>query len=290
MEDPASLIDGLRQSWRALLPGTMERTMAAAVLYGLFYYLFVLLVERLCGTRTGNYRTRGFAHDAVYYFYLKTGLEKLVFPVALFTALREPLSFLDLRLVSSLPFALQFLAWLVVADFVQYWVHRAKHHYKFLWAFHTTHHSQEHVNFATFARVHPVEDLIGQFVHVVLLLVMGLDPVSSFALYLCLDFVNETQHSRIPWKLGPLYRVFVTPTFHLHHHSTDPAHHDRNFAVLFSAWDFLFGTAVKADSPIPTKFGLDDVKPTSLVSTLVMPFRLLYRFYAPGQAREKPAA
>jgi sterol desaturase/sphingolipid hydroxylase (fatty acid hydroxylase superfamily) len=106
-----------------------------------------------------------------------------------------------------------------------------------------------------------------------------------------LDAVNEIQHTQLPWRLGPLYRVFVTPAFHSFHHSTDPAHHDRNFGVLFSVWDRLFGTAVPSDAVAPTKFGLDDVKAESLWDTIVEPFRLLYQFYGPGSlAKPRPGS
>ena len=56
------------------------------------------------------------------------------------------------------------------------------------------------------------------------------------------DLIGELQHTQIPWRFGPLHWVLVTPRFHLYHHSIDPAHHDRNFGIVFSFWDRLFGT------------------------------------------------
>jgi len=285
VDDLSAWVGGLRQLWRSLIPGTIERTLATAVVFATVYFLLVLVVERACGTRTANYRSRGFAHDLAYYLYMKGGLQKYVIPVAFIATLREPLAFLDLKLLEGLPFALKFITWLLAADFVQYWMHRAKHHFRFLWAFHTTHHSQEHVNFATFARIHPVEDLVGQFVHLFLLLILGADPVFSLLVFLVLDMIDQLQHTQIPWRFGPLYGILVMAPFHMYHHSTDPAHYNRNFGVLFSFWDRLFGTAVnERENPKPSRFGLDDVKPTSLWSTLVEPFRLVYRFYAPAGA------
>lgn len=287
VDDLSAWVEGLRLAWRSLLPGTFERTLASSLGFAAFYFLLVLVVERACGTRTANYRTRGFGHDLAYYLYVKGGLQRYVMPVAAIAALRGPLAFLDLRLLDGLPYALKFVVWLLVADFVQYWIHRAKHHFKFLWAFHTTHHSQEHVNFTTLARIHPVEDLIGLFVQLFILLILGASPISSLLVFLAFDMINELQHTQIPWRFGPLYKILVMPSFHMYHHSTDPAHYNRNFGVLFSFWDRLFGTAVnERESPKPSAFGLDEVKPTSLWSTLVDPFRLLYRFYAPGGARK----
>ena len=37
--------------------------------------------------------------------------------------------------------------------------------------------------------------------------------------------------------------MIVDPRFHRIHHSLEPRHFDRNFAVCFSFWDSLFGTA-----------------------------------------------
>jgi sterol desaturase/sphingolipid hydroxylase (fatty acid hydroxylase superfamily) len=289
VDEILTLVEGLRQWWRALLPSTTVRGLAAATIFFVFYYALVFVLERAARTRTGNYSTRGFAHDIAYYFYFKGGLQRLVVPAAFIAYFGEALSFLDFRLLDGLPFALKCVAWLLVADFVGYWVHRAKHHFGFLWAFHTTHHSQENVNFATFARVHPVEDLIGQFVGLFLLLMLGASPLTWFLIYVALDVIGELQHTQIPWRFGPLHWVLVTPRFHIYHHSIDPAHHDRNFGIVFSFWDRLFGTDVEDGAAPPTRFGLADVKPTSLWATFVDPFRMLVRLYGPGRAGKAAA-
>jgi sterol desaturase/sphingolipid hydroxylase (fatty acid hydroxylase superfamily) len=286
MEPVETLVEAARQFWRGLIPGALERGLAIGLIAGIFYFLLVMLIERACGTRTNNYRSRGFAHDIAYYFYFRSGLQKLIVPAAVFTAFQDSLSFLDFKLLSAMPFPLQFIAWLLIADFVGYWEHRAKHAFRFLCAFHTTHHSQENVNFGTYNRVHPVEVIIGDFIGVILLLMLGAGPLSIYSVYIILNSLGHMQHTQIPWRLGPLYWVIVTPPFHVYHHSTNPEHHNKNFGVMFSFWDRLFGTAVKETSPPPTRFGLDDVKPTSLWNTLVTPFYLLWKFYMP--ARQDP--
>lgn len=43
-------------------------------------------------------------------------------------------------------------------------------------------------------------------------------------------------------SLGWLTGVVVGPQYHRIHHSLVPAHIDKNFSVLFSFWDRLFGT------------------------------------------------
>jgi sterol desaturase/sphingolipid hydroxylase (fatty acid hydroxylase superfamily) len=271
--------DSLREAWRALLPDPTTRAFAVAVLLATFYFVLVWAIERACRTRTTNYRSRGFMHDLVFYVYAKGGLPKLLLPTALITVLHDRLLFLDLRLLADLPYPAQLASWVLIADFLNYWVHRAKHHFRFLWAFHATHHSQSRISFATYARVHPFEDFIGQIMSVLMMLLLGADPVSYFVIYLTLDAIGELTHTQIPWRFGWLYHVFVTPPFHSYHHSTDPAHHDRNYATVFAFWDHLFGTAVPHDSPAPTRFGLSELKSDSLREALFGPFRLLYGYY-----------
>jgi sterol desaturase/sphingolipid hydroxylase (fatty acid hydroxylase superfamily) len=185
---------------------------------------------------------------------------------------------------SGWPFAAQVVLYLVVGDFIAYWVHRAEHRFRFMWAFHTTHHSQERLTFATIARFHPVEMIYHNLIAYVPLRLLGVEPTAWLPVYLGLQLFIGLQHTQIPWKLGPLYRVIATPSFHAYHHSIDPAHHDRNYANIFSFWDHLFGTAVPADSPAPVRMGLESMPAPTLLGSLVTPFRLLREFYAPAKA------
>jgi sterol desaturase/sphingolipid hydroxylase (fatty acid hydroxylase superfamily) len=278
------LIAQLAASWHSLVPEPWMRQLVVALVFLGLYYVVASTLERASAARTDHYGSRGFGHDVAYYLYFKGGVGRVLVPAALATSLAHPLSFASLRLLEGLPFALQFVAYLLVADFVGYWVHRARHHFRFLWAFHTTHHSQTHVSFATYARTHPVEDFTGLYVGLFLSLLLGGSPITGMITYLLLDVVGELSHSRIRWSFGPLRWIFVTPRFHLYHHSTDPAHHDRNFGVLFSFWDRMFGTAVDERSAEPVSFGLEEVKPTSLWSTIVSPFELLAKYYGPRAA------
>ena len=279
-------IESLKLAWRAFVPDPTLRGVAAACFTLGLYYVVVAVLERLSHSRTDNYRSTGFRHDVAYYLYFKGGLGRLVVPAAAATWLAEPLSFANLHLLDGLSFPVQIALWLLVADFTGYWVHRWKHAFRFLWAFHTTHHSQRNVNFATYARVHPVEDFFGLFVGLFLSLTLGVSPITWFVAFVILDVIGELSHTQLPWRLGPLYWVLVTPRFHMYHHSTDPAHHDRNFGVIFSFWDHLFGTAVPRDAAPAVAFGLDEVRPTTLWSTLVAPFDLLWRYYGPRAAPE----
>ena len=280
--DVQSLVDFIelfRAAWRDLLPDTALRGIAGALIVLAFLFLVIRMIERAYGVSGKHYASRSFWHDILFNLYGSSGLSKLIIPTTLMAVMHERLSFLDLRLVEDLPYPVRMIVWLLAADFLNYWAHRAKHHFRFLWAFHATHHSQAHLTFATFARAHPLEDIVGQLVHVLLLLTLGADPLSFFLVYLFFTLHARLVHSQIPWRFGKLSRVIVSPVFHGHHHSLDPAHHNRNFAVTFAFWDHLFGTAVPQDSPAPTRYGIPEMRSDSLLDALFGPFRLLYGYY-----------
>jgi len=279
MDAVAVIAAGIRDLWRDLALSSFEKTVVKIVLLTAAIFIFVHVAERIAGIRNGNYRSRAFLHDLSYWVYYRAGIDAFLIQAAIIAALERPLAFVDVRLFASLPFAAHVLLLLLVADFMAYWIHRAEHRFRFMWAFHTTHHSQETLTFATIARFHPVEALYHSLLAYIPLRSLGIDPMAWLPMYLFVQLHSAIQHTRIPWTFGPLYRLIATPRFHSFHHATDPAHHDKNFANIFSFWDHLFGTAVKEGTPLPTRFGLADIQSPSLLSTLTTPFKLLYRFY-----------
>jgi sterol desaturase/sphingolipid hydroxylase (fatty acid hydroxylase superfamily) len=288
MREIDHLVQGLRETWRALPVGQIERNCIVALALLVVFYLLVLGVESASRSRTGNYKTREFFHDVVFWFYFRSGLNWILFMAAMFAALDGQLKFLDLGLLKPYPMIVQVLVFLLVADFFVYWSHRAMHRFKFLWAFHTTHHAPEHITFASSARFHPVEVILQYFWYYALIRIFGGNPLAWLPILVIMELNLEAQHTQIPWRLGPLYRVFVTPAFHAYHHSTDPAHYDKNFSSgMFSFWDYLFGTAVAEDSPPPRQLGLPDVKMPTLWSTVATPFRLALRGLT-GRGEEAP--
>lgn len=276
--------EALRGAWHDLMPDPAWRGFAAGLILIGVFFVGVRMLERAHGLSLQHYRTKGFFHDILFNLYVGSGLSRFVVPATLMTVLHGQLSFLDLGLTEELPLFAKLAIWVLAGDFLNYWTHRAKHRFRFLWAFHATHHSQAHLTFATFARSHPLEDFVGQLEHVLLMIVLGADPM-AFMLYLVLASLTKFSHTQLPWRFGPLYRVIVSPVFHSYHHSSNPAHHDRNFATFFSFWDYLFGTAVPDESPRPVQYGIAEMRSDSLLDALVGPFRLLYVYYLKPRPR-----
>ena len=62
--------------------------------------------------------------------------------------------------VSSLPWVVQFFMAILLADLVEYGIHRTMHEVKFLWPIHAVHHSVEHMDWLAGSRLHFLEPLV----------------------------------------------------------------------------------------------------------------------------------
>jgi sterol desaturase/sphingolipid hydroxylase (fatty acid hydroxylase superfamily) len=266
-------------TWRHVVHGA-----ALGLGQGVMFFAIVYSLERLYKARTSQYRTRNFVHDAMYWVYGRSQLSRILFTAWLFQFLASHFAFVQVRALQSLPVTARFVVHLILADFLVYWIHRWQHSSRFLWAFHAMHHSQEQLSFATVMRTHPIDDFLLTTLTFVPLLMLG-DPIHMvLPVYLGMEFIIAILHSEIPWKFGPLYRVFVSPTFHSIHHSLSREHHDRNYGRLLSIWDHLFGTA-SADRSRPQLYGLADCKMPTLASQLLSPFGNAFRLLVSSPRR-----
>lgn len=253
---------------------------------GVFLFLIIYLIERSYKMPTSQYKSRNFLHDIVYWFYIRSDLHRILFTAALFSALGSHLSFLEIRSLHSLPAVLRWTLYFLTAEFLAYWIHRWQHASRFLWAFHSVHHSQERLSFATSERSHPIDVFISNTLAFVPLLILGQPVKEWLPLYYIMEFLIAIEHSAIPWHFGFLGRVVVSPNFHSFHHSLKSEHHNRNFGRMLSIWDYVFGTAV-CDQTRPAAYGLQDRKMPTLVSQLFSPFiHLLADFMKSNRARQ----
>ena len=75
--------------------------------------------------------------------------------------------------VRTLPFLVQCLACAVLADLVQYTVHRLFHQVRRLWPFHAVHHSSRNMDWLAGSRLHLVDVLVTRGLSFVPLFVLG---------------------------------------------------------------------------------------------------------------------
>ncbi|MDW6022417.1 sterol desaturase family protein [Mesorhizobium sp. BAC0120] len=185
---------------------------------------------------------------------------------------------------------------LLAYDISYYLYHVAQHRYPFLWELHKVHHSAEVMVGITKDRVHPLDDLMNRLWDGVIpgicfgiWSVIALNPVeiAVFGLnvyvlrnILMMDFVRHT-HLKI--SFGPLNNIILCPHWHQIHHSVDPRHYDKNFGLLFSFWDRLFGTHFIPDPNEDLKFGIMDRDAKdyqSLVGLYILPLKKMWRHIA----------
>jgi sterol desaturase/sphingolipid hydroxylase (fatty acid hydroxylase superfamily) len=154
--------------------------------------------------------------------------------------------------VSDIPWV-SFLLYLLLFDFVNYWLHRAQHQFHWWWQLHALHHSQRQMTLWSDTRNHLLDDVLMDAVFVLLARLVGVGPGQFVALVAISQLVESFSHANVRLWFGPwLERVLVSPRFHRRHHAIGIGHEAEggrgtlggcNFAVLFPIWDQLFGTA-----------------------------------------------
>jgi sterol desaturase/sphingolipid hydroxylase (fatty acid hydroxylase superfamily) len=159
--------------------------------------------------------------------------------------------------MAAQPMWVQFLAATILADFVAYWKHRL-FHLSWLWPFHAVHHSATEVDWLTNDRDHPVQLLGTYLIGSVALVLAGVSPEMIGTQALLRRFYSLYTHANLRWSYGPLNRIFVSPAVHRWHHSTDARLAGKNFAVMFSLFDIMFGTYCLPQGEQPAAFGLPD--------------------------------
>ena len=202
---------------------------------------------------------------------------------------------IHLRWVARWPRWLLLVVTLVLMDAGNWLAHWADHRFTPLWRMHALHHSQEELSVLTSFRAHPLSHLPGFCLATIPVVALmgpgGMAPV-LITVYVCL---GTLPHANLPWTLGPVGKLVVSPAYHRLHHAVD----DRegvNLGVVLTLWDVLAGRArfpvagapvVRTGlpgRPVPTE--LDRVggwHPSVMVSQLSEPFR-------PARTTPSPAA
>jgi sterol desaturase/sphingolipid hydroxylase (fatty acid hydroxylase superfamily) len=145
-----------------------------------------------------------------------------------------------------------FVVYLLVFDFISYWLHRAQHQFNWWWALHALHHSQRDMTMWTDNRNHLLDAVITDIVIVQIGHVIGVGPGQFVAVVALSQLVENFSHANLRVGFGWLgERLLVSPHFHRIHHSIGIGHESEgkgtlgghNFSVLLPVWDLLFGTA-----------------------------------------------
>ncbi|MET4800958.1 sterol desaturase/sphingolipid hydroxylase (fatty acid hydroxylase superfamily) [Bradyrhizobium sp. LB11.1] len=175
--------------------------------------------------------------------------------------------------LSQLPLWVQGVLFLVLADFMLYWLHRLFHGGGF-WKYHAIHHSSEEISWISAARFHPVNLMLGTIGVDVVLLMAGISPNVMIWVGPFTTFHSAFVHANLNWTFGPFRYVLATPVFHRWHHTSLEEGGDTNFAGTFPIWDMLFGTFRMPKGELPQDYGKDEATmPKEIGGQLAYPFR-----------------
>ncbi|MGJ8684685.1 MAG: sterol desaturase family protein [Nonlabens sp.] len=180
--------------------------------------------------------------------------------------------------LGSLPVWTQLLIMFVIADFVQWNIHRLLHRVPWLWEFHKVHHSVKEMGFAAQFRFHFMETLIYKTLQYIPLAMLGFGIEQFFIVHMAGVFIGHLNHANLNWDYGPLKYVFNNPKMHLWHHARElPADYKYgvNYGLSLSLWDYIFGTAhVPYHNPeLELGFHGDENYPESFGKQLIEPFK-----------------
>ncbi len=142
---------------------------------------------------------------------------------------------------TALPAVAVVIVAIVLIDFASYWRHRFEHS-PALWRVHATHHADEAMNWLTLHRKHPLGELLSLLVDLVPVLLLGLPIWAILTAALLRAWWGYFIHADVPWTLGPVGKVMMSPAAHRLHHIRDEALMGANFGNTITLWDRLFGT------------------------------------------------
>jgi sterol desaturase/sphingolipid hydroxylase (fatty acid hydroxylase superfamily) len=260
--------------WSSLYPGMLVMIVACTAI--------TLFSSQACNPEKVWWRNRGLAVDVCYWLtlqlvapYFRVGLLILISTFAMtFASPAEIDGYVNQGRgpVSGLPFWWQVAFYLLVSDFLLYWIHRIFHGAS-LWRYHAIHHSAEDVDWTTAYRFHPINICFGTYMVDVLMLYAGVPPAVLLYLVPLQTVIALFVHANLNWTLGPLRYVVATPVFHRWHHTQPDEGGNRNFAPTFSFWDVLFSTFYMPPGRLPARYGVDDPQfPAGFLKQLAYPF------------------
>jgi len=175
--------------------------------------------------------------------------------------------------IRGLPFVIELLLIVLVADLFQYWTHRACHEVPFLWRLHAVHQSAMSMDWMAGSRQQVLEVILTRTLVLAPIYVLGFSKEVIDAYIVIVRSQAVLNHANVSVKLGPLSYLIVTPNFHHWQNSQDQEALDRNYAALCVFLDHLFGTAVKADREWPGDYGVKgDDMPEGFVRQQAFPF------------------
>jgi sterol desaturase/sphingolipid hydroxylase (fatty acid hydroxylase superfamily) len=141
-------------------------------------------------------------------------------------------------------------------EFCYYWMHRADHRVRWLWATHSVHHSPNTLNLSAAYRLGWTTRLSVAPLFFAPLVLAGFPPLLVGGVLAANLFYQFWLHAAWLPRLGLLEWILNTPAHHRVHHASNPEYLDANFGGVLIVFDRLFGTFVAEQPGIAIRYGL----------------------------------
>ncbi|HET8737269.1 MAG TPA: sterol desaturase family protein, partial [Pricia sp.] len=106
--------------------------------------------------------------------------------------------------IGSLAIWSQLLIMFVIADFIQWNIHKMLHRVPWLWQFHKVHHSVKEMGFAAQFRFHFMETIVYKTIQYVPLAMIGFGIREFFVVNMFAVFLGHINHANLNWNYGIL--------------------------------------------------------------------------------------
>ena len=164
---------------------------------------------------------------------------------------------------------------ILVVEFFGYWYHRIGHVNHFLWKIHSIHHVPDKVNLLNNNTANFLNIVFGTAIKLLPLTLLGFCKEAVFIATSLTTIHSYVVHVNADIKGGWLNAIFMSPEHHRMHHST-VIQEAKNFAVLLTFWDKIFGTYVYQKGMVPKEVGVQNPenypKPFEVVKGFLFPF------------------
>ncbi len=233
--------------------------------------LIYVPIERLWPQyqKQGTFR-KGWTLDIVYFLSTHLPIQILSLLVLLpATQATKYLAVPDIQhFIAQMPWLIQFILAIMVADFAEWGIHFALHKVPFLWRFHSIHHSSEALDWIAGSRSHFFDDtLVRGFILVPMMLGFSQNIIVAYLIFVTLHatWAHCNFRPNIKW----IEQYLVMPRYHHWHHTSQKEGIDKNFAIHFPWIDKIFGTYYYPDV-WPEHYGLDgeEISPSFLGQTI----------------------
>ncbi len=222
--------------------------------------LAAVICERIWPAEQRPLLAKGHLHDAAFFLVYASLVVPLMtlMGVGFAALLGNHASWIEAPWTEAWPRWLLVAVTLVAMDACNWLAHWADHRLTPLWRLHAVHHTQEEVSVLTSFRAHPLVHVTGFMLATIPVVALtGFHPLAPvlITVYLCLGTLT---HANVPWDLGPLRKVLVSPAYHRQHHAIG-CPPGANLGVVLTIWDVMSHRAVfPAVQHVPTRTGLVD--------------------------------